>query len=346
MTKLIVVIGATGGQGGGVAMRFLRDPEWKVRGVTRDVSSEKAKALATKGVEMIEANMNDEASLIRAFQGATAIFAFTDYYSHFPMSPARESIQLEHIQGVNLANAAAKTSTLKHYIWSTLPHTSVLSQGRAVVPHFEGKAKTDLFIKQLLPDLAAKTTFVIFTIFASNPVLYPIFRPIYVESANKYIQMYPTNPQSPYPSMGDHAINSGIFVHSIVTNDLAPPGSYIKCTVEDLTLDSYLAMWGKATGLSPNPGSTMVMQISHEQYCQFFGTMGEEQASQWKFFEAVHELGIAEIEGKKILEATDLMPEEAKKELVKTEDSLRALDWSSFKHHGRSGPVPTRGTNL
>lgn len=55
--KIIAVIGATGAQGGSVANIFLDDEalksEWTVRAVTRDPSSEKAKALASKGAEVV-----------------------------------------------------------------------------------------------------------------------------------------------------------------------------------------------------------------------------------------------------------------------------------------------------
>jgi hypothetical protein len=40
--KLVVVVGATGNQGGSVARRFLQDPQYAVRGLTRDPSSASA----------------------------------------------------------------------------------------------------------------------------------------------------------------------------------------------------------------------------------------------------------------------------------------------------------------
>ena len=53
--KIIVVFGATGAQGGGLAHAILNDPgsEFAVRAVTRDPNSEKAKQLAGKGAELI-----------------------------------------------------------------------------------------------------------------------------------------------------------------------------------------------------------------------------------------------------------------------------------------------------
>ncbi|KIM93594.1 hypothetical protein OIDMADRAFT_89585, partial [Oidiodendron maius Zn] len=281
---LIVVLGATGGQGGSIVDAFLKLPNWRVRGLTRNTSSEKAKALATRGVEVVRADTDDQASLESAFQGANVIFAFTDYYDFFFELGPEKSMARELEQGSNLARAAAKIPTLERYVWSTLPNTAFITQGKAIVPHFQGKANVDLFIKDDLPHLYKKTTFTIFTIFAANLTLYEIFRPIYLvtNSAKKWIQFYPAHPETPYPSIGNHRVNSGIFVKAVVENP-PPTGTYVLCNVEDLTLCSFLAAWGRASGISPQPNSTAVVQISLEQYVALWGEMGEEQASQWRF---------------------------------------------------------------
>jgi hypothetical protein len=180
MSNLLVVIGATGGQGGGVVNTFLKEPGWKVRGTTRNTASDKSKALAAKGVEVVKANLNDEASLESAFEGATHIFAFTDYYDTFFSLGPEESMSLEHEQGKRVARAASKTQSLQRLILSCGPDTEKITKGEAICPHLDGKGRTATFITHEMPDLAIKTTFVVFTIFASNPLLYDIFRPIYV----------------------------------------------------------------------------------------------------------------------------------------------------------------------
>lgn len=72
--------------------------------------------------------------------------------------------------------------------------------------------------------------------------------------------------------------------------------------------------------------------------------MGEEQSSQWKFFKTMVQLdvGLDKIPGVNFLDAQELMSEEAKSELVLTEESLRRMDWSGF------GPVVkvNGGSNL
>lgn len=179
MSKLIVVLGATGGQGGAIVDAFLRLPNWRVRGLTRNASSQKAQALSIKGVEVVEANTDDQESLEGAFQGANAIFAFTNYYDCFFELGPEKSMARELEQGCNLARAAATVPSLERYVWSTLPNTDAITQGNAIVPHFQGKANVDAFVKESLPELYEKTTFVIFTIFAANLTLYDCFRPVY-----------------------------------------------------------------------------------------------------------------------------------------------------------------------
>ncbi|KAL2795762.1 hypothetical protein BJX66DRAFT_336667 [Aspergillus keveii] len=321
MTKLIVVLGATGGQGGSVVTNFLATPGWRVRGLTRNASSDKAASLRARGVEVVEANTDNQASLERAFEGANAIFAVTNYYDYFFELGPEKSIARETAQGCNIARAAAKTAssssssgTLERFVWSTLPNTELFTQGAAVVPHFQGKANVDVYIKSQLPELYAKTTFAVFTIFGVN-------------------LFYPAPPETPYPSIGDHRINSGIFVHAVITTPTPPAaGTYVHCNVEDLTLESYLAACGRASGLSPEPGSTVVVQVSMEQYCTLWPGMGEEQASQWRFFGYVNQAGIdlMNVPGFPVVSAQEIMSEEAKKALVGTEESLARMDWSAF----------------
>jgi uncharacterized protein YbjT (DUF2867 family) len=67
VSPIITVIGATGVQGGSVVDAALKSSIYKVRAITRNINSDKAKALAARGVELATADLNDEQSLIKAF---------------------------------------------------------------------------------------------------------------------------------------------------------------------------------------------------------------------------------------------------------------------------------------
>ena len=83
--KVIAVLGATGAQGGGLARAILADEsgEFTVRALTRKVDSDKAKALADSGAEVVAADLDDYESLKKAFAGAYGVFAVTNFWEHF-----------------------------------------------------------------------------------------------------------------------------------------------------------------------------------------------------------------------------------------------------------------------
>src|SRR5262245_60992474 len=116
-TKVIAVVGATGAQGGGLVRAILADPSggFSVRALTRDPNSAAAKALAAAGAEVVAADVDDPASLERAFAGAYGAYCVTFYWAHF--SPEKE---LAQARSMAVATAAAG---LEHVIWSTLEDT-------------------------------------------------------------------------------------------------------------------------------------------------------------------------------------------------------------------------------
>ena len=70
--KIIAVTGATGAQGGGLVRAILADKDggFAVRALTRNVNSDKAQELKKLGAEVVEADIDREDSLVRAFSGA------------------------------------------------------------------------------------------------------------------------------------------------------------------------------------------------------------------------------------------------------------------------------------
>lgn len=109
-----------------------------------------------------------------------AIFAVTNFSD--ASTPDREG-EIEYEQGVKMADAAAATPTLEHYIWSTLPSAEVATGEKIRVPHADYKARVDKYIKEKLPDLAKKTTFFWMGFYATNLAYFPPFTPTYMVSA-------------------------------------------------------------------------------------------------------------------------------------------------------------------
>jgi len=151
--KVIAVMGATGAQGGGMVHAIMADKsgEFTARALTRDVNSDKAKALKNLGAEVVAYNVDDYESLKAAFQGAYGVFAVTFFWEHFSADKEMEE--------VNLIAKAAKENNIKHVIWSTLEDTRKwipLSDNRMPtlqekykVPHFDGKGEAEKYFTEL-----------------------------------------------------------------------------------------------------------------------------------------------------------------------------------------------------
>jgi uncharacterized protein YbjT (DUF2867 family) len=152
MTKIIAVTGATGAQGGGLVRAILDDPAggFTARAITRDPDSDAARMLASEGVELVRADLDDEASLARAFAGVHGAYCVTNFWEH--LSPEREKTQAG-----NLARAA-RSARVAHAIWSTLEDVRgyvppaddriPTLTGGYKVPHMDAKGEANEFFRR------------------------------------------------------------------------------------------------------------------------------------------------------------------------------------------------------
>lgn len=166
--KVIVVFGATGAQGGGLAHAILDDPDsdFTVRAVTRDPNSDKAQQLAQKGAEIVTADIDDPDSLKKALVGAYGAYFVTFFWAHF--SPEREMAEAKAMA------QAAKEAGLKHVVWSTLEDTREyipLTDDRMPtlmekykVPHFDAKGESNKFFTEA----GTPTTFLLTSFYYDN----------------------------------------------------------------------------------------------------------------------------------------------------------------------------------
>src|SRR5215813_146181 len=77
--KTILVTGATGRQGGAV-IRHMLPNGWKLRALTRNPNGYAARQLSGQGVEIVQGDLEDPASLERAARGVYGIFSVQDYW--------------------------------------------------------------------------------------------------------------------------------------------------------------------------------------------------------------------------------------------------------------------------
>ncbi|KAK4076556.1 uncharacterized protein Triagg1_4159 [Trichoderma aggressivum f. europaeum] len=203
--KNIAVLGSTGNQGGSVAKIFLSDPklkkDWTVRAITRDVTKASAKKLESQGAELVAADINDGKSLAKAFSGAAAIFAVTNYWD--TMSKEREEQQ-----GRTIVDAA-KDARVQHFIYSSLIDVAKATNGKLLnVYHFDSKA----VVEQYARDAGIPATFFQPGFFMSNIPGQLLAQ----ESPEKpWTLAVPTPETAPFP-MFDAEADTGKFVKAII----------------------------------------------------------------------------------------------------------------------------------
>ncbi|TRM70068.1 hypothetical protein BD626DRAFT_533477 [Schizophyllum amplum] len=247
--KLIVVLGATGKQanadeheqGASVVATFLATPGWKVRAITRNPDKPSGRALAERGVEVVKADTNDVASLTAAFTGAHAIFAVTDFWAPF-FDPASQA----KLAPRQTLNACSRRRTfhavlpvlagLERFVFSTLPGGRKWSGGKYQwIYHFDGKQAAVDYLKESLPELAAKTSYVNLGLYLTNELEMPVLMPKKV------------------------AEDTGAFVKAAVE---LPPQSNLLAYSEMASWAEYVKTFEEVTGISVHYQSVTIEQIA------------------------------------------------------------------------------------
>jgi uncharacterized protein YbjT (DUF2867 family) len=125
----VLVLGATGGQGGAVTAA-LRRAGRAVRALVRDPRSSSARKLGEAGTELVAGDFTDAGSLTAAMRGAAAAFALT--------TPFESGADAELAQGNAIIEAAA-AARLPHLVFSSVAGATA----HTGIPHFESKARVE-----------------------------------------------------------------------------------------------------------------------------------------------------------------------------------------------------------
>jgi hypothetical protein len=262
-----------GVQGSSVADTFLALPGWRVRGVTRHPAGPAAQAHAENGVEIVKGDLDDQETLVRAFQGATAIFSNTDFFGHLwtglaagdklgGRSPNQYAFDREVEQGLNIAAAAAESSvrrTLDRFVFSSLSDARKWSAGKYThIYHNEAKAEMIRVIEGRFPEVASRMSLVQVGHYVRNwqvsPPLAPQKQP---DGSYRVKRTFSSGYNMPF--VVTHQ-DTGEFVKALV--DL-PAKTHILGVSQHMTWPAWTELWGRVNGVKAT-----FQQVSDEEYFQ------------------------------------------------------------------------------
>lgn len=133
--RTILVTGATGHQGGAL-IKELAGTDFALRAMTRKPDSDPAKALRAQGVDVVQGDLDDAASLQRALAGAWGVLGVQNTWE--------AGVEREEEQGKRLAQLA-KEAGVQHYVYASVGS----AQRKTGIPHFDNKARVEETVRSL-----------------------------------------------------------------------------------------------------------------------------------------------------------------------------------------------------
>ncbi|RUS71668.1 hypothetical protein EGW08_020574, partial [Elysia chlorotica] len=160
----------TGLQGGSVARALVQSGEFSVRGVTRDLSSQKAQRLRNDGVDLMNYDLNDRSGLQLILHGAYACFVNTATDFDDP-----NCLDTEIGQGCLIADYC-KSERVQHVVLSSQLHSQNVCS--IMARHLVAKAEIELYMR----DLGLPLTSLIMPMYYEN--ILDILRPSTTDGRN------------------------------------------------------------------------------------------------------------------------------------------------------------------
>lgn len=131
----VLVIGATGNQGGSVVKALLPKGH-RIRTLTRNIDSPKAKQLSKDGIEVLKGDFSDSEFLIKAAEGVDTVYAMT--------TPFEKGVEAELKQGIAISDAVKKAG-VGHFVFGSVAN----ADRKTGIPHFESKYEVEKHIQSL-----------------------------------------------------------------------------------------------------------------------------------------------------------------------------------------------------
>jgi uncharacterized protein YbjT (DUF2867 family) len=145
--RTILITGVTGNQGGAVA-QALQGTGFYLRGLTRMPDSVRAVALARHGVDIVNGDLDDEATLRGALAGVWGVFSV--------QNTLEAGVEREEAQGKRLATLAREAG-VQHFVYTSVGS----AHKRTGIPHFDNKWRIEETVRGLR--------------FPSHVILRPVF---------------------------------------------------------------------------------------------------------------------------------------------------------------------------
>jgi len=135
--KVVLVTGGTGSQGGAAVTHLLAAKKVRVRVLTRNLESPKAKSLAARGVELVKGDFDDVASLRTALAGVSAAYSVQQWTE-------KGGTAAEELNGKQFADAV-KASGSPHLVYSSAEGV----ERNSGLGHYESKWAIEQYIRDL-----------------------------------------------------------------------------------------------------------------------------------------------------------------------------------------------------
>lgn len=133
--RTVLITGATGKQGG-ATIRSLQGKNFNLRAMTRHPGGEAARVLQGLGVDIVEGDLNDEASLERAMDGVWGVYGVQNTWE--------AGVEGEETQGHRLARLA-HAAGVQHYVYASVGS----AHRKTGIPHFDNKARVEATVRSI-----------------------------------------------------------------------------------------------------------------------------------------------------------------------------------------------------
>src|SRR5258708_4562182 len=180
--KAVLVIGATGQQGGAV-VQALQRTDFAIHALIRPGGSRRSRSqsvtrLEQQGVQIVPGDLDDAVSLRRAMDGAYGVFSVTTFQD--------KGVIAEEERGKRAADAAHQTG-VQHFVYSSVGG----AERNSGVPHFESKWQVEQHMRAIgLPHTILRpTTFMTNLYEMPSPIRFLALSMMRGSNADKPLQM-------------------------------------------------------------------------------------------------------------------------------------------------------------